>query len=77
MWANDHHQGNDDGSGGMAGQGVHPFALVQSKQSGIYFGMFFRNSNAQSPIVQFNNDGSSVLSYVTIEIYFFWKGTAK
>jgi alpha-glucosidase len=81
MWANDDVAGYDSGSGGQSSHGVHPFALVQSKQPGNYFGVFFRNSNAQSPIVVYNDDGTSVLSYVTtggnIEIYFFWKGTAK
>ena len=51
MWASDATPEYDDGTGGKSGQGVHPFALVQSKQPGVYFGIYFRNSNAQSPIV--------------------------
>jgi alpha-glucosidase (family GH31 glycosyl hydrolase) len=44
-------------------------------------GIFFRNSNAQSPVLAFNDDGGSTLSYITtggnLEIFFFFKGTAK
>jgi len=44
-------------------------------------GIFFRNSNAQSPVLVFNDDGGSTLSYITtggnLEIFFFFKGTAK
>jgi len=36
----------DDGTGGKQGYGVHPFILVQSKNKGDYFGIFFRNANA-------------------------------
>lgn len=43
--------------------------------------MFFRNSNAQSPLIKFNDDGTSTLSYLTtggqLEIYFFMHGSAK
>ena len=46
-----------------------------------YFGMFFRNSNAQSPVISYRSDGKAVLSYITIggqiEVYFFLHGTAK
>ena len=42
--------------------------------------MFFRNSNAQSPLLIFNNDGTSTLSYITtggiLEVYFFVRGSA-
>jgi len=44
-------------------------------------GIFFRNSNAQSPVLSFNDDGGSTLSYITtggnLEMFFFFKGTAK
>jgi alpha-glucosidase (family GH31 glycosyl hydrolase) len=44
-------------------------------------GIYFRNTNAQSPVLVFNDDGSSTLSYITtggsLDIYFFFKGTAK
>ena len=43
--------------------------------------MFFRNSNAQSPLLRYNKDGSSTLSYITtggqIEVFFFLHGSAK
>jgi len=43
--------------------------------------MFFRNTEAQSPVIRFNADGTSTLSYITIggnlEVYFFLKGGAK
>jgi hypothetical protein len=55
--------------------------MIQGKNKGDYFGMFFRNSNAQSPLLRFNDDGTSTLSYITtggqIEIFFFLHGTAK
>lgn len=43
--------------------------------------MYFRNSNAQTPIITFNNQtGGSKLSYITtggqLEIYFFIHGSA-
>lgn len=43
--------------------------------------MFFRNANAQSPLLRFNADGTSTLSYITtggmLEAYFFIHGSAK
>jgi alpha-glucosidase len=43
--------------------------------------MYFRNSNAQSPVIKFTGDGKTVLSYITIggiiEVYFFIHGSAK
>jgi hypothetical protein len=55
--------------------------MIQGKNKGDYFGMFFRNSNAQSPLLRFNDDGTSTLSYITtggqIEIFFFLHGSAK
>jgi len=69
----------DEGTGGGESYGVHPFCLV--KAEGEFFGMFFRNANAQSPIITFNKDGTTILSYITIggnlDINFFFKGTAK
>jgi hypothetical protein len=59
--------------------GVHPFILVQGKQKGDFFGMYFRSSNAQSPVLKYTEDGS-LLSYLTtggkVEIFFFIHGTA-
>jgi hypothetical protein len=44
-------------------------------------GIFFRNSNAQSPINTNKTDGNYTLTYVTtggqLEIYFFTKGSSK
>jgi alpha-glucosidase (family GH31 glycosyl hydrolase) len=81
MWANGQETPYDSGIGGHQTYGVHPFVLVQTKNQGEYMGLYFRNSNAQSPIVNHNEDGSTVFSYITtggqIEVYFFFKGTAK
>jgi hypothetical protein len=46
MWAHHNVDDYDDGRGGKSGKGVHPFALVESGKKGVYFGIFFRNSNA-------------------------------
>jgi alpha-glucosidase (family GH31 glycosyl hydrolase) len=81
MWAVGRETPYDDGSGGLQTYGVHPFVLVQTKSKGRYMGMYFRNSNGQSPVVKFNEDGTSVLSYITtggvIDVYFFLKASAK
>ena len=46
-----------------------------------FIGLYFRNSNAQSPVIVFNDDGTSTLSYITtggnIELYMFMHGSAK
>jgi len=81
MWANGQETPYDDGKGGKQTYGVHPFALVQTKDPKEFMGIFFRNTNAQSPVLVFNDDGGSTLSYITtggsLDIYFFFKGTAK
>ena len=46
MWAKGQNNTYDDGFGGKGSYGVHPFILIQGKNKGDYFGMFFRNSNA-------------------------------
>lgn len=65
--------------GGKQTFGVHPFCLV--KAEGEFVGIFFRNANAQAPLITFQEDGTSVLSYITtggnLDINFFFKGTAK
>jgi len=52
--------------------------LVQTKKPGDFIGVFFRNSNAQSPIITYNDDGSTTFSYITLggrlEAYFFMHG---
>lgn len=82
MWARGADSPYDDGTGAKQVYGVHPFVLVQSKKPGDFFGMWFRNSNAQSPLVKYNSTtGGSTLSYITtggqIEIVFFFHGSAK
>jgi alpha-glucosidase (family GH31 glycosyl hydrolase) len=82
MWASGQDSPYDDGQGRKGLYGVHPFVLVQSgKAKDDYFGMFFRNSNAQSPVLSYLKDGKAVLSYITIggqlEVYFFLHGSAK
>jgi len=81
MWANGQETPYDDGTGGKQTYG-HPFLLVQTKSDKHeFFGIYFRNTNAQSPVIKFNEDGGSTLSYITtggnLEMYFFFKGTAK
>jgi len=60
---------------------VHPFALVQTAISGEFFGIYFRGSNAMSPVIKFTGDSTSTLSYIStggdIEIYFMFKGSPK
>jgi len=82
MWANGRDNMYDDGAGGKQSYGVHPFLLVQSASKGDFFGMFFRNSNAQSPVVRFNKtSGNATLCYITtggnLEVSFFFHGSVK
>lgn len=81
MWANGQETPYDDGSGGKQVYGVHPFCLVKAKTPNRFFGIFFRSSNAQAPVITHNDDGTSILSYITtggnLDINFFLKGTAK
>jgi alpha-glucosidase (family GH31 glycosyl hydrolase) len=76
MWASNMYNGYDDLSGRKGTTGVHPFILVQSgKTKGEFFGIFFRNANAQSPILKYGKGTNTTLSYITtggdLEIYFF------
>jgi len=67
MYATGQDSPYDDGTGRLGLYGVHPFLLVQSgNDKGDYFGLYFRNSNAMSPVVRFTDDGKTVLSYITI-----------
>ena len=82
MWANGRNESYDDGSGGKQTYGVHPFALIQTQDRSEWMGIFFRNANAQSPVITNNDTAStSTLTYVTtggeLEMYFFTKGSAK
>jgi len=60
---------------------VHPFALVQTSVPGEFFGIYFRNTNAMSPVIRYTGDKTSTLSYITtggdIEIYLMFKGSPK
>lgn len=81
MWANDQSNTTDDGTGGKQTYGVHPFALVQTAKKGEFFGIYFRNANAMSPVITYTGDSTSTLSFITtggqIEIYFMFKGGPK
>jgi alpha-glucosidase (family GH31 glycosyl hydrolase) len=81
MWAIGLDSPVDDGQGRKGVYGVHPFVLVQTATKGDFIGIFFRNSNAQSPVLKYTDGGKSILSYITtggqIEAYFFIHGSAK
>ena len=72
-----------DNARGRGGKyGVHPFLLVRSQQAQKYIGMYFRNANAQLPIIRYDQQQKkTILSYITlggqIEVYFFISGSAK
>lgn len=65
MWARDNNATYDDGRGGKQSYGVHPFALVQTATKGEFMGIYFRNSDAMSPIVRNYNDTQTILSLVS------------
>lgn len=71
----------DDGTGGKQAYGVHPFVMIQGFEKGDFFGIFFRNANAQSPLIKYNINGGTTLSYITtggqLEIEFFIHGSPK
>jgi len=84
MWSHEANAHTDTGAGGSQLSGVHPFCLVKADNdtaSDQFFGMFFRSSNAQSPITSHIDGGRTLLSYITIggnlDIYFFFRGNAK
>lgn len=84
MWATSHTDSlnHDTGLGRGGQQGVHPFLLVKNRNQ-EYTGIYFRNANAQLPIIRFTetNPKNTILSYITLggqlEVYFFISGTAK
>jgi alpha-glucosidase (family GH31 glycosyl hydrolase) len=80
MWSQQATGDYDDGRGGNQHAGMHPFCLIKIDKTDEFFGIFFRNANAQSPVISFN-DGQKILSYVTtggnLDINFFGRGTAK
>ena len=53
MWATGQDSLYDDGKGRKGLSGVHPFLLAQTTKIGEYIGIFFRNSNAQTPILRY------------------------
>ena len=70
----------DNGFGGKQLGGMHPFVLIKASQSEEFFGIYFRSSNAQAPIISKRGD-QYVLSYITtggnLDVNFFFRGTAK
>ena len=81
MWASGNGESFDNGTTGSGNQfGVHPFALVQTRTQGEYIGIYFRNTNAQSVVLKFKEEGST-LSYITtggsLEFYVMMRGSAK
>ena len=53
-------------NGGRHGlSGVHPFLMVQGSKTGDYVGIFFRNANAQTPVIRFTGNDETILSYIT------------
>lgn len=82
MYATGQDSPYDDGTGRKGLYGVHPFLLVQTAaDKNDFIGIFFRNSNAMSPVIRYTDDGKTILSYITIggqiEAYFFMHGPAK
>jgi hypothetical protein len=81
MWANGQETPYDDGTGFQQTYGVHPFVLIKTNETNQFMGMYFRSSNAQSPIIKFNDDGSTTFRYITVggkvEAYFLMQGSAK
>ena len=66
MWSTSKKPQFDDGKSGSGNlYGVHPFVLVETKTPGQYIGIYFRNSNAQSPVIKYKDNEESTLSYIT------------
>ena len=81
MWANGQETPYDNGRGGKQGYGVHPFVLIQTAVKGEFVGMYFRNSNAMSPVVSYTGKYTSTFSYITtggqLELYMMFNGSPK
>lgn len=60
---------------------MHPFCLIRVNKTDEFFGIFFRSSNAQAPIIKYTTDNDVILSYITtggnLDINFFMRGSAK
>ena len=80
MWPQATEAEFDTGYGGKQLAGMHPFCLIKSGNSDDFFGIFFRSSNAQAPVIQYKNN-QHLLSYITtggnLDINFFISGSAK
>jgi hypothetical protein len=81
MWANGQQPVEDDGKGGKQSYGVHPFMLVQSGNPGEFMGLYFRVSNAMSPVIKHIDEGKTLFSFISIggniEMYIMMKGSPK
>ena len=58
MWSNGFTDQStlDPGLGRGGSFGVHPFMMVRSKNVHRYIGIYFRNSNAQLPILRYSTN---------------------
>lgn len=84
MYASGHNglESPDDGLGRGGEFGVHPFILIQTKNTQQYVGMFFRSSSPMVPITRRTDDGkNTILSFIALggqlEVYFFIHGSAR
>ena len=80
MWATG--QSNyDDGTGRLGSYGVHPFMLIQGTKKDEFIGLYFKSSNAMSPVIRYLNDSRALLSYITLggqlDVYFMMKGSVR
>jgi hypothetical protein len=55
--------------------------MFETGQKRRYVGLFFRNSAAMTPVIRYNEDGTGLVSLITIggdiDVQIFVKGTAK
>ena len=81
MWASGKDPLADNGKGRGGLSGVHPFVMFETKQKRRYVGLFFRNSAAMTPVITLNDDGTGLISLISIggdiDLQIFVKGTAK
>jgi alpha-glucosidase (family GH31 glycosyl hydrolase) len=54
---------------------------VQTAKKDEFMGLYFRNSNAMSPVLYYTGESTSTLSFIAtggqLEVYFLFKGTPK
>jgi alpha-glucosidase (family GH31 glycosyl hydrolase) len=81
MWASGKDPQADNGKGRGGLSGVHPFVMFETNQKRRFVGLFFRNSAAMTPIITYNDDGTGLISLISIggdiDVQIFVKGTAK